>query len=154
MISTLYLLVQDAFPSPNPSLGIVANFSALRTQRSKDSPPREPPKPVERKPEPPHFMLAPYNSTCTEGDSLTLFARVWSETLPMVSWFKGTEEVQQSARFLKRYNGNEYALSITGIRPEDRGQYRVRAQNNYGAVEATCHVTVHASLSEFSGTRT
>uniref|UniRef100_A0A1I7S352 non-specific serine/threonine protein kinase n=1 Tax=Bursaphelenchus xylophilus TaxID=6326 RepID=A0A1I7S352_BURXY len=135
----------DAYPDPNPSIGRVANFSSLKANRPQEFKILDTSFDVEKAA--PRFILTPHSTTCTEGDTITFYSRVWSDTIPMISWFKGSLEIEQSAKYIKRYNGNEYALTITNARPEDRGDYKVRAQNNMGSVESSFHLTVHASLS-------
>ncbi|CAD5218789.1 unnamed protein product [Bursaphelenchus okinawaensis] len=135
----------DAYPDPNPSIGRVANFSSLKANRPQEFKILD--TAFETEKAPPRFILTPYSATLTEGDTTTFYARVWSDTIPIVNWYKGTVELEQSARFMKRYNGNEYALTVTNVKVEDRGDYKVKAHNNFGSVESGFHITVHASLS-------
>lgn len=93
-------------------------------------------------------MLKPSNVTCTEGETVTLYARVASDTVPVVNWYKGLKELEQSARFMKRYNGNEYALTISNITTAERGEYIVSAKNTSGTTETRCHIVVHSSFSK------
>lgn len=45
---------------------------------------------------------------------------------------------------MKKYNGNDYALTINRVKAEDRGEYVVRAQNSYGAKEEVVFLTVQS----------
>ncbi|KAI6239675.1 Immunoglobulin I-set domain protein [Aphelenchoides fujianensis] len=125
----------DAWPDPNPPLGRVANFShrcAPNTRWSTASSRRS----SNGSCAAPRFVLKPYNSNCNAGDSITLFARIISDTIATVTWWRRGEELQQGVKFMKRSNGNEYALTITRVKQDDQGEYLVRAQNQYGSVEA------------------
>ncbi|KAI6224771.1 Immunoglobulin I-set domain protein [Aphelenchoides besseyi] len=134
----------DSWPDPNPPMGRVANFSSLRTQRPSEYSIFE--TLFERSCAAPRFVLKPYNTSCNAGDTITFYARVVSDTLVTVTWYRRGEELQQGVKFMKRSNGNEYALTITRTKPEDQADYQIRAKNQYGSVEASAYLTVQKSL--------
>lgn len=54
---------------------------------------------------------------------------------PVVTWHKDANELRQSVKYMKKYNDNDYALTINRVKMDDRGEYTVRAQNSYGTKE-------------------
>ncbi|KAI6175534.1 Immunoglobulin I-set domain protein [Aphelenchoides bicaudatus] len=142
----------DSYPDPNPPIGRVANFSSLRTQRPGEFKIFE--SLFERTCAAPRFTLKPQSCKVSEGEAHTFFARVISDTLATISWFHRGQELQQGVKHIKRSNGNEYALTITRVQPGDEGDYRVRAQNQYGMADEQAYLQVQRSAPSFALTFT
>lgn len=44
---------------------------------------------------------------------------------------------------MQRYSGHDYSLKVSRVkRPEDEGEYIVRAENSYGRRESSAYLTV------------
>lgn len=60
----------------------------------------------------------------------------------MVSWYRENGELKQSVKYMKRYQGNDYALTINRCKLADRGEYIVRASNHFGSREEPVFLNV------------
>uniref|UniRef100_A0A0N5A493 non-specific serine/threonine protein kinase n=1 Tax=Parastrongyloides trichosuri TaxID=131310 RepID=A0A0N5A493_PARTI len=136
----------DAWGEPNPSLGRVANFSSLRKHRPEEYHIHD--SWFERSDAQPRFVIKPFSTTCNEGQSVTFYCRVIAASPPIVTWHKDSKELRQSVKYMKKYNGNDYALTINRVKMDDRGEYIVRAHNSYGSKEEACFLTVNRVTSE------
>lgn len=134
----------DAWPDPNPPLGRIANYSSLKKHH-----------PLEyhihdamwdRHEALPRFVIKPYSTTCIEGQSATFYCRVIAAATPVVSWFRDDRELKQSVKFMKRYDNNDYSLTINRVSLEDEGEYVVRAKNSYGSKEETVFLQVQSKF--------
>ncbi|XP_075215545.1 obscurin isoform X4 [Lycorma delicatula] len=81
-----------------------------------------------------------------EGASLTLEVEIEGVPEPTVKWYKNGQEVSGDAhikisRDSKRVEN--YSLTFTLIKPEDGGEYEVRASNEMGTTVSQSTVTVH-----------
>uniref|UniRef100_A0A0N5C6U2 non-specific serine/threonine protein kinase n=1 Tax=Strongyloides papillosus TaxID=174720 RepID=A0A0N5C6U2_STREA len=136
----------DAWGEPNPSLGRVANFSSLKKHRPEEYHIHD--AWFERSDAQPRFVIKPYSTSCDEGQSVTFYCRVIAPSPPIVTWHKDSNELRQSVKYMKKYNGNDYALTINRVKMDDRGEYVVRAHNSYGSKEESCHLTVNKIKNE------
>uniref|UniRef100_A0A7E4VU92 non-specific serine/threonine protein kinase n=1 Tax=Panagrellus redivivus TaxID=6233 RepID=A0A7E4VU92_PANRE len=137
----------DAWPEPNPPLGRVANFSSLRKHRIDEYHMHD--AFFDRSDAQPRFIIKPFSTTCQEGQSATFSCRVFAATAPIVTWHKDATELKQSVKYMKKYNDNDYALTINRVKMEDRGEYTVRASNSYGAKEEVVYLNVTKVAQEF-----
>ncbi|XP_075215544.1 obscurin isoform X3 [Lycorma delicatula] len=85
-----------------------------------------------------------------EGASLTLEVEIEGVPEPTVKWYKNGQEVSGDAhikisRDSKRVEN--YSLTFTLIKPEDGGEYEVRASNEMGTTVSQSTVTVHTKTS-------
>uniref|UniRef100_A0AC35U477 Twitchin n=1 Tax=Rhabditophanes sp. KR3021 TaxID=114890 RepID=A0AC35U477_9BILA len=137
----------DAWADPNPPLGRVANFSSLKKHRPEEYNIHD--AWFERSDAQPRFIIKPFSTSCNEGESVTFFCKVIADSAPIVTWHRDSDELRQSAKYMKKYNGNDYALTINRVKLEDKGAIVVRAYNSYGSKEETCHLTVIKNSKEY-----
>uniref|UniRef100_A0AAF5DMX8 non-specific serine/threonine protein kinase n=1 Tax=Strongyloides stercoralis TaxID=6248 RepID=A0AAF5DMX8_STRER len=138
----------DAWSEPNPPLGRVANFSSLKKHRPEEYHIHD--AWFERSDAQPRFVIKPYSTSCNEGQSATFYCRVNAPSAPIVTWHKDSNELRQSVKYMKKYNGNDYALTINRVKMEDQGEYVVRAHNSYGSKEESCYLTVNKVSNEIT----
>lgn len=62
---------------------------------------------------------------------------------------RDNKEVKQSAKHMKKYQENDFALTINRVRMEDRGEYVVRAKNAYGSTEEVVFLDVQSEYNVF-----
>ncbi|CDW52538.1 protein unc g; protein unc f; protein unc d; prot ein unc b; protein unc a [Trichuris trichiura] len=128
------------WPEPNPPLGRIAHFSSLRKL--------EPSKYhiqdtfFDRREAQPRFVIKPVSTTCIEGQSTSFYCRVIADSPAVISWCRDDRELKQSVKYMKKYQGNDYTLTINRTRLEDRGEYVVRAKNAYGTAEEVAFLNV------------
>lgn len=122
----------------------MANFSSLRKHRPTEYQIQD--ALFDRSDAQPRFIIKPFSTSCAEGQSATFFCRVIAASAPIVTWHKDSKELKQSAKYMKKYNGNDYALTINRVKMEDRGEYVVRAQNSYGSKEEVVFLNVQSKL--------
>lgn len=65
---------------------------------------------------------------------------------PVVTWHKDAVELKQSTKYMKKYNNNDYQLTINRVRMDDAGEYVVRAKNSYGSKEEVALLNVIRKL--------
>ena len=71
------------------------------------------------------------------GDSCTLKAVVIANPLPLITWFRNDEILNEGGRVKISKNDNgKYSLTILQTKPNDFGVYKCVARNKYGSV--TC----------------
>ncbi|TMS38626.1 hypothetical protein L596_005310 [Steinernema carpocapsae] len=137
----------DAWPEPNPPLGRVANFSSLRKHRPMEYHMHD--SWFDRSDAQPRFIIKPFSTTCSEGQSANFYCRVIAASPPIVTWHKDNRELKQSVKYMKKYNENDYALTINRVKMDDRGEYTVRAKNSYGSKEEVVFLNVHKTTEPF-----
>ncbi|RZF43883.1 hypothetical protein LSTR_LSTR007219 [Laodelphax striatellus] len=98
----------------------------------------------------PRFRKGLKNVSMDEGDSLTLEVEIEGVPEPTVKWFKNGEEVTGDAhikitRDSKRIEN--YSMTFTLVKPEDGGEYEVRASNEMGTTVSQSTVTIHTKTS-------
>ncbi|OZC09937.1 hypothetical protein X798_03043 [Onchocerca flexuosa] len=133
----------DAWPEPNPPLGRISNYSALKKHR-----------PAEyhihdtwfnREEGQPRFIIKPFNTSCDEGGNATFSCRVIASSPPIVTWHKDADELRQSTKYMKKYADNNYMITINRVKLEDAGEYTVRAKNSFGSKEEVAFLKVTES---------
>jgi hypothetical protein len=125
-----------------PPLGRISNFSSLRKHRPAEHHLQD--AWFDRAEAQPRFVIKPFSCTCEEGGSATFYCRVLAASPPIVTWHRDNLELKQSVKYMKKYNDNDYALTINRVRADDRGEYIVRAKNSYGSKEEVVFLTVHS----------
>ncbi|KJH43662.1 immunoglobulin I-set domain protein [Dictyocaulus viviparus] len=137
----------DAWPEPFPPLGRISNFSSLRKHRPAEYHMHD--SFFERSEAQPRFIIKPYSTSVTEGQSATFYCRVIASSPPIVTWHHDVHELKQSVKYMKKYNGNDYALTINRVKMEDKGEYTVRARNSYGSREEIVFLSVTKKSEDF-----
>ncbi|KAJ1363943.1 Twitchin [Parelaphostrongylus tenuis] len=130
----------DAWPEPFPPLGRIANFSSLRKHRPAEYHMHD--SFFARSEAQPRFIIKPYSTSVTEGQNAEFYCRVIASTPPIVTWHHDMDELKQSVKYMKKYNGNDYALTINRVKLDDKGEYTVRAKNSYGTKEEVVFLNV------------
>ncbi|MCP9266046.1 Twitchin [Dirofilaria immitis] len=90
----------------------------------------------------PRFIIKPFNTSCDEGGNATFSCRVIASSPPIVTWHKNADELRQSTKYMKKYTDNDYMITINRVKPEDAGEYTVRAKNSYGSKEEVAFLKV------------
>ncbi|KHJ96255.1 immunoglobulin I-set domain protein [Oesophagostomum dentatum] len=137
----------DAWPEPVPPLGRISNFSSLRKHRPAEYHIHD--AFFDRSEAQPRFIIKPYSTTVTEGQSANFYCRVIAPSPPIVTWHKDMTELKQSVKYMKKYNDNDYALTINRTKMDDKGEYVVRAKNQYGSKEEVVFLTVQKKSEDF-----
>lgn len=130
----------DAWPEPLPPLGRISNYSSLRKHRPQEYSIRD--AFWDRSEAQPRFIIKPYGTEVAEGQSANFYCRVIASSPPVVTWHKDDKELKQSVKYMKRYNGNDYGLTINRVKGDDKGEYTVRAKNSYGTKEEIVFLNV------------
>ncbi|CAD6198887.1 unnamed protein product, partial [Caenorhabditis auriculariae] len=130
----------DAWPEPLPPLGRISNYSSLRKHRPGEYKIRD--AMWDRSEAQPRFIVRPYGTEVHEGQSANFYCRVIAASAPIVTWHKEDRELKQSVKYMKRYNGNDYGLTINRVKGDDKGEYTVRAKNSYGSKEEVVFLNV------------
>uniref|UniRef100_A0A915Q578 non-specific serine/threonine protein kinase n=1 Tax=Setaria digitata TaxID=48799 RepID=A0A915Q578_9BILA len=123
----------DAWPEPNPPLGRISNYSSLKKHRPAEYHIHD--TRFNREEGQPRFIIKPFSTSCAEGGNATFSCRVIASSPPIVTWYKDTNELKQSTKYMKKYTDNNYMITINRVKPEDAGEYTVRAKNSYGSKE-------------------
>ncbi|PIO72952.1 immunoglobulin I-set domain protein [Teladorsagia circumcincta] len=137
----------DAWPEPVPPLGRISNFSSLRKHRPSEYHIHD--AFFERSEAQPRFIIKPFSTSVSEGQSANFYCRVIASSPPIVTWHHDSDELKQSVKYMKKYNGNDYGLTINRVKMDDKGEYTVRAKNSYGSKEEVVFLTVNRKSEEF-----
>lgn len=141
----------DAWPEPNPPLGRISNYSSLRKHRPAEYHIHD--TSFDRQDGQPRFIIKPFNNTCNEGQIASFFCKIIAPSPPIVTWHKDANELRQSTKYMKKYNDNDYELTINRVKMEDAGEYTVRAKNSYGSKEEVVFLNVIKSKDTREETR-
>uniref|UniRef100_A0A1I8H545 TITIN protein n=1 Tax=Macrostomum lignano TaxID=282301 RepID=A0A1I8H545_9PLAT len=91
----------------------------------------------------PRFVLRSKNAYCLEGQNAVFECKVLSISPPIVTWARNDEALMQSVKYMQRYYaGHDFSLKINRVKPEDGGDYQVKAENSFGRKEATIKLHV------------
>ncbi|GAU87381.1 hypothetical protein RvY_00244-2 [Ramazzottius varieornatus] len=90
----------------------------------------------------PRFVIKPQSALAYEGQSTKFYCRVVSLEPAVITWWQGTEELRQSVKYMKRYDGNDYYLIINRCKLDDKGEYIVRAESAFGKREEVVFLNV------------
>ncbi|XP_078084476.1 myosin light chain kinase, smooth muscle isoform X1 [Mustelus asterias] len=77
-----------------------------------------------------------------DGERLLLQCRVVAEPAPIVTWTINGKAIKSSKFINISQEGSLCTLTIEEVLPEDKGQYKCKAENSAGKTECTCSVTV------------
>lgn len=129
-----------SWPEPNPSIGRLANFSALRKLRPKEYNIYS--SYFDRRDAMPRFIRKPRSQQVMEGNAAEFKCLILAASPPVVSWHFNGHEIRQSMKHMKKYANNCYALEVKRCVIEDKGEYVVRAVNSYGEREYNVFLNV------------
>ncbi|KAL8565325.1 hypothetical protein ACOMHN_029021 [Nucella lapillus] len=132
------------WPHPMPAIGRIANFSSLRKQRPKEFAIYD--TYFDRKEAAPRFVRKPRNQLSAEGQMAKFDCKIVAASSPIITWFKGDNQLSQSYKYMQKYMGKEYELRISRIKMDDKGEYSVRAENSFGRKEENATLKVEAGL--------
>lgn len=90
----------------------------------------------------PRFVIKPQSQFCYEGQSVKFYCRVIGVATPTLTWSHNNQELRQSVKFMKRYQGDDYYFIINRVKLDDRGEYIIRAENHYGSREEVVFLNV------------
>lgn len=90
----------------------------------------------------PRFVIKPTSQFCYEGQSVKFYCRVIGVATPTLTWSHNNQELRQSVKFMKRYQGDDYYFIINRVKLDDRGEYIIRAENHYGSREEVVFLNV------------
>lgn len=90
----------------------------------------------------PRFVIKPQSQFCYEGQSVKFYCRVIGAATPTLTWSHNNQELRQSVKFMKRYQGDDYYFIINRVKLDDRGEYIIRAENHYGSREEVVFLNV------------
>ncbi len=105
---------------------------------------------IDRKCAAPRFVLKPLSTMAVEGHSARFTCRIISLTNCNVSWYHNNVELRQSVKYMKRYVGDDYTFVINRTKETDRGEFIIRAENNYGVTEEVVFLNVQAAPKEIA----
>lgn len=91
----------------------------------------------------PRFVIRPQSQFCYEGQSVKFYCRVIGIATPTLTWSHNNQELRQSVKYMKRYQGDDYYFIINRVKLDDRGEYIIRAENHYGSREEVVFLNVH-----------
>nr|AZI15635.1 UNC-22 [Auanema rhodensis] len=137
----------DAWPEPNPAIGRISNFSSLRKHRPEEYKIHD--AFFDRTEAQPRFIIKPYGTTVGEGQSANFYCRVIASSPPIVTWHHNARELKQSVKYMKKYDGNDFGLTINRVKLDDKGEYIVRAKNSYGSKEEVVFLNVTRTSEPF-----
>lgn len=95
----------------------------------------------------PRFVIKPQSAFAYEGQSVKFTCRVIAIAAPTLTWSHNNQELRQSVKFMKRYQGDDYTFIINRVKLEDRGEYIIRAENHYGYREEVVFLNVQRKCS-------
>jgi hypothetical protein len=99
---------------------------------------------VEEKPaEMPRFEKLLSDVLAAEGETVEFVASVQGEPRPSVKWFLNNKEVVENDRIQSSFGDDGTTkLTISGVCPDDKGVYTVKATNSVGDAKCFSHLIV------------
>lgn len=91
---------------------------------------------------PPSFTKRLVDSTAKEGSSFQLEATVEGHPLPVVSWTKDGNCVDESPDYVITFNNGECVLRFEEVFLEDKAEYSCKATNDLGEDITKAKLTV------------
>ncbi|VDL60884.1 unnamed protein product, partial [Hymenolepis diminuta] len=124
-----------------PAIGHICNYSGIR--RLKRDEYKVYSSHFDHREAGPRFIRHPSSQTTIEGNTAQFDCRVIGVSEPIITWvYRGTP-LTQSLKYMQRYSGHDYSLKVSRVkRPEDEGEYIVRAENSFGRRESSAYLTV------------
>ena len=129
-------------------LGRLSEFSSLRKLQMEKYRMQE--VLIDRKCAAPRFVIKPISTFAVEGHSARFNCRIISMSNCQVSWYHNNSELRQSVKYMKRYVGDDYTFIINRAKLSDRGEFIIRAENNFGVTEEIVFLNVQAAPQEIS----
>ncbi|KAL3088858.1 hypothetical protein niasHS_009150 [Heterodera schachtii] len=134
----------DAWPEPLVPIGRVSQYSSLRIHQPERYRIRE--ASFDAGDAQPRFALRPGDADGREGHNATFFCKVLSPMPVRLSWWKnGIELPLTGDKYRMQNNVNDYALTISDLAMEDRGEYMAKAENVFGSREYMAFLNVNAA---------
>ena len=98
---------------------------------------------------PPTFTEKPKIVPNEKGTLVTLKFKIKGDPKPEIQWFKGSDKIQDSAKFQQKYttlSNNEYeiALEIQDPNADDGGDYKCLVKNDLGQLQAKLNLNIEA----------
>ena len=62
--------------------------------------------------------------------------------IPNITWYMGKKEIKESRYFKTSYLSGIARLEVSGVYPEDQGEYLCVAENDAGRAQSKCDSTV------------
>lgn len=91
----------------------------------------------------PRFIEGLRDVVAKPAENVTLFCKLTGQPKPIVKWYQGGREVQDSDKYhIRSGKGNIYSLVISDVSNDDEGPFTVRATNQGGSVSCTVTLTV------------
>ena len=99
---------------------------------------------LNKTPEPPEVKFEMGDVSAGAGTSAMIEARISGFPKPSMTWFHDDQEVQADARhkFLENEEDETFALIIKDVKPEDSGEYTLKAKNQLGEVSTKAKMSV------------
>ncbi|KAM7537943.1 hypothetical protein Aperf_G00000079361 [Anoplocephala perfoliata] len=124
-----------------PAIGHICNYSSIRRLRRADY--KIYSSHFDHREAGPRFVRHPSSQTIVEGNTAQFDCRVIGVSEPVITWVYRGVTLTQSLKYMQRYSGHDYSLKVSRVkRPEDEGEYIVRAENSYGRRESSAYLTV------------
>lgn len=129
-------------------LGRISEFSSLRKlemDKYKLAEAR-----MDRKCAAPRFVIKPISTMAIEGHSARFTCRILSTTACNVTWYHNNNELRQSVKYMKRYVGDDFTFIINRTKLSDRGEFIIRAENNFGVTEEIVFLNIQPTPRDIS----
>ena len=91
---------------------------------------------------PPQFTKRITDSSAQEGSSFQFEATVSGHPLPVVSWSKNSNCIDESPDYVITFNNGECVLRFEEVFLEDQAEYMCKATNNLGEDTTGAKLTV------------
>lgn len=87
--------------------------------------------------------------TVMEGESAILESKIDGKPEPIISWYKGNSNIQDSPNYIHLKEADHtYKLVIREANVRDSGVYKVVATNQYGQAICSCKLVVNEDLTD------
>ncbi|KFM71227.1 Muscle M-line assembly protein unc-89, partial [Stegodyphus mimosarum] len=90
----------------------------------------------------PMFITHLYDQVIVVGDAARLEAKITGKPQPEVTWFKGSDTLEESECVLIKTDGDTYTLTLKDLKISDTSKYTCKAVNKYGEAKESAQLTV------------
>ena len=94
---------------------------------------------------PPQFVVTPKSCDIKEGKIAKFTYRVTGEPTPDLTWFYKDEPLELTGRYSVVERDGLQVLQLTDVTPEDGGEYKVTATNEFGDDSCTADLDVEGN---------